>query len=122
MSNRLARTLTELGLKVELSSSLCDIAAERLVVRPLGRFPVIYVEPVVRHGWRIFAKRAFDIVLSCIGLAVSAPLLLVSAVAIKIDSRGPLLFKQKRLGQHGEHFEVLKLRTMVPNAEQLIID
>jgi len=48
--------------------------------------------------------------------------LLVTAIAVKIDSLGPLVFRQKRLGQHGEHFEVLKLRTMVVNAETLMID
>jgi len=121
-SNRLARTLTELGIKVELSSSLCDIASERLVVRPLGRFPVIYVEPVARHGWRMAAKRAFDVVLSSLALIITSPVLVASAIAIKLDTRGPLVFRQKRLGQHGEHFEVLKLRTMVTNAEQMIID
>jgi exopolysaccharide biosynthesis polyprenyl glycosylphosphotransferase len=122
MSNRLARTLTELGIKVELSSSLCDIASERLTVRPLGRHPVIYVEPVARNGWRMTAKRVFDIALSSLGLLLAAPVLTATAIAIKLDSRGPLVFRQKRLGQHGEHFEVLKLRTMVINAEQLIID
>jgi exopolysaccharide biosynthesis polyprenyl glycosylphosphotransferase len=121
-SNRLARSLTELGLKVELSSSLCDIASERLVVRPLGRFPVIYVEPVRRHGWRMAAKRTFDIVVSLGTLIGTSPVLLLAAMAIKVDSKGPVLFRQKRLGQHGEHFDVLKLRTMVTNAEQLIVD
>ena len=51
-SNRLIRALTEHGIHVELSSTLCDIAAHRLTVRPVGRVPMMYVEPVQRTGWR----------------------------------------------------------------------
>ena len=61
-TNRLARDLLDEGIHVELSSTLRDIASQRLTVRPLGRFPVVYVEPVQREGWRRMAKRGFDIV------------------------------------------------------------
>src|SRR3546814_18244141 len=57
-SNRLIRELTDQGTHVELSSTLRDIASHRLTVRPLGRFPVVYVEPVQRQGWRPGANRA----------------------------------------------------------------
>src|SRR5205823_5520085 len=60
-ANQLARRLTEAGVHVELSSGLLDIATARLTVRALGRFPVVYLEPVAHHGWRAVAKRAFDI-------------------------------------------------------------
>lgn len=116
-SNRLTRTLTDAGIHVELSSSLKDIDATRLSVRPLGRFPVVYVEPVRRDGWRSVAKRTFDIVLSLVGILVTAPLLAVAAVAIKATSPGPVLFRQERVGRRGRRFHVLKLRTMVADAE-----
>ncbi|MEZ5227201.1 MAG: hypothetical protein R2710_11130 [Acidimicrobiales bacterium] len=58
-SNRLVRDLVEHGDHVELSSTLIDIDPGRLTVRPLGRFPVVYVEPVMRRGWRAVAKRTF---------------------------------------------------------------
>jgi exopolysaccharide biosynthesis polyprenyl glycosylphosphotransferase len=120
MSNRLTRELTEAGLHVELSSSLCDISAERLFVRPLGRFPVVYVEPVKRDGWQMSAKRMFDLVLSAgLGIAL-APVLVFAALAIKLDSRGPVHFRQRRVGKDGRCFDVLKFRTMVSNAEDLI--
>ncbi len=57
-------------------------------------------------------KRAVDILSGAFGMIVSAPILLVSAVAIKLDSKGPVLFKQKRIGKDGKPFNIYKLRTM----------
>ncbi len=59
-----------------------------------------------------FIKRLIDILLSGIGLIVAAPFYLLIAVAIKIDDPGPVLFRQKRVGIHKSHFEILKFRTM----------
>jgi exopolysaccharide biosynthesis polyprenyl glycosylphosphotransferase len=121
-SNRLTRTLTDAGLHVELSSSLKDIDADRLSVRPLGRFPVVYVEPVRRTGWPQVAKRAFDVGLAATLLVVSTPVLLVAAVAVKVTSPGPVLFRQERVGRRGRRFHVLKLRTMVADAEERLVE
>jgi lipopolysaccharide/colanic/teichoic acid biosynthesis glycosyltransferase len=62
-------------------------------------------------------SRALDIVLATIGLALSAPLLVIVAVAIKLDSRGPVIYRQRRVGKDGRRFEVYKLRTMRPGAD-----
>src|SRR3546814_9905247 len=101
------------------SSDVCSSdLSHRLTVRPLGRFPVVYVEPVQRQGWRPVAKRAFDIVFAGLLMLLTAPVVAVSAVLIKITSPGPVLFRQERIGRNGEPFTVLKLRTMVSDAEQ----
>jgi exopolysaccharide biosynthesis polyprenyl glycosylphosphotransferase len=121
-SNKLIRELVDAGIHVQLSSTLRDIASYRLTVQPLGRFPVVYVEPVVRTGWRRHAKRVFDIVVATGGLLVGAPVLAVAAIAIKATSSGPVLFKQTRVGRDGEPFQVLKLRTMVTDAEAQLAD
>ena len=62
-------------------------------------------------------KRSLDFLLSLIGLIVASFLFLIIAVAIKIDSKGPVIFKQKRLGKNGKEFYIYKFRTMVVNAE-----
>src|SRR4029077_2985215 len=64
-------------------------------------------------------KRTFDLLGASLGLLVTSPLLLVIAVAIKRDSRGPVFFRQLRVGKHGERFHMLKFRTMVPDAEAM---
>ncbi len=64
-------------------------------------------------------RRLIDIVVSAIALLLSAPVLLVAAVAVKLDSRGPAFYRQRRSGLHGVQFDMLKLRTMVDGAEHV---
>lgn len=117
VSNRLLRDLLDAGLHVEMTSGLRDVTPERMTVRPLGRHPVVYLEPTRRLGWRAAAKRTFDVVVASAGLLVLLPVLAVSALAVKLTSRGPVLFRQDRVGRDGRLFAVLKLRTMVVDAE-----
>jgi lipopolysaccharide/colanic/teichoic acid biosynthesis glycosyltransferase len=63
-------------------------------------------------------NRAVDVALAGVGLAVASPALAVAAAAIKLDDRGPVFYRQRRVGQDGREFELLKLRTMVVGAEQ----
>jgi exopolysaccharide biosynthesis polyprenyl glycosylphosphotransferase len=116
-SNRLVRELTHAGIHVELSSTLLDISASRMFVRPLGRFPVVYVEAVKRFGWRTAAKRCFDLVLAVGLLVLTAPVIAASLLAIKLESPGPVFFRQIRVGRDGKPFLLFKLRTMVVDAE-----
>ena len=71
------------------------------------------------HIINLFLKRSFDIVSSCLALIVLSPLFLFIAIAIKIDSPGPVFFKQARRTKDGKVFFMLKFRTMVVNAEQM---
>jgi lipopolysaccharide/colanic/teichoic acid biosynthesis glycosyltransferase len=66
-------------------------------------------------------KRAFDIVLSAIGLAVLSPVLILAAVLVKCDSPGPVLFGQDRVGKHFRKFRLFKLRTMCVNNSAIVI-
>jgi lipopolysaccharide/colanic/teichoic acid biosynthesis glycosyltransferase len=65
------------------------------------------------------ASRALDLLVASLALAVSAPLLAVAAVMIKLESRGPVFYRQRRVGLRGAPFELWKLRTMVPGAEAM---
>ena len=67
----------------------------------------------------LIAKRITDIVCSLVGLIILSPILLCTAIAIKIDSKGPILFKQDRVGKDEEIFSMYKFRSMVVNAEEL---
>lgn len=64
-------------------------------------------------------KRMMDLILSLAALPIVLPILLVASIAIRMDSPGPALFVQTRIGLHGRHFALYKLRTMVANAEEL---
>jgi exopolysaccharide biosynthesis polyprenyl glycosylphosphotransferase len=121
-ANRLVRSLSDQQIHVELSSSLVDIAPERLFVRPVGRFPTLYVEPAPRHGWRAMAKRTFDIVVSSALLIATLPVTIAAALGVKFTSDGPLFFAQTRVGRGGETFPVYKFRTMVVDAEERLAE
>jgi exopolysaccharide biosynthesis polyprenyl glycosylphosphotransferase len=116
-SNRLTRALADHGIHVEMSSTLLDIAVNRITVHALGRFPVMHIQPTQRDGWRSHAKRVFDVCLASVLLVLSAPFFAVSAIAIKLTSRGPVFFSQTRVGRYGQTFTLYKLRTMVRDAE-----
>jgi len=62
--------------------------------------------------YKVFIKRILDVVLSFIGLVLLSPLILLLCILIKLDSKGPILFKQKRIGKDKEYFNILKFRTM----------
>lgn len=67
--------------------------------------------------YRKFGKRTIDTVLSLLALVIMSPLLLITAIAIKLSSHGPVLFKQQRLGLHGKEFTIYKFRSMAVGAE-----
>ena len=67
--------------------------------------------------YRRFGKRLIDTIFSTITLIVLSPLMLLTAVAVKLESKGPAIFKQRRLGLHGKEFDIYKFRSMVQNAE-----
>ena len=65
------------------------------------------------------ASRALDLLVASLALALAAPLLALAAILIKLESRGPVFYRQRRVGRGGEPFELWKLRTMVPGAEAM---
>lgn len=67
--------------------------------------------------YKIF-KRLFDITISMIGLIITSPILLITAIAIKLESSGPIIFKQERLGLNGKVFKIYKFRSMYQGAEK----
>jgi exopolysaccharide biosynthesis polyprenyl glycosylphosphotransferase len=118
-TNRCVRQLADDGFHVQISSTLRDIAPERLTVMPIGTTPALYLNPVHRRGLMSAAKRATDIAISSVGLMLASPVVLLAGIAIRIESRGPVLFRQERAGKGGTTFRIVKLRTMVNNAEEL---
>jgi lipopolysaccharide/colanic/teichoic acid biosynthesis glycosyltransferase len=64
-------------------------------------------------------KRLFDILFSFLGLLITSPILLLVAIAIKLDSRGPVFYRGERIGKKGKPFRIFKFRTMVENAERI---
>jgi exopolysaccharide biosynthesis polyprenyl glycosylphosphotransferase len=82
-----------------------------------GEGPISLLSSPALLGWQLVAKRSLDVTGAVVGLMLFAPLLAVCALAVKLSSPGPILFRQRRVGLGGETFEMLKLRTMVRDAD-----
>jgi Undecaprenyl-phosphate glucose phosphotransferase len=82
-----------------------------------GGLPIISLQGDPMDGWSRVAKRAFDIVFALVAIVLSAPAMLVTALMVKLTSRGPILYKQERMGMDGHTFHILKFRTMRIDAE-----
>lgn len=118
--NNLTRDFLADDLHVHLSSGLRGISARRLRSVPLAHEPLFYLEPVSLSRVNAAVKRAVDLAFASFLLLLTSPLMIAAAIAVKVGDRGPVIFKQTRVGRNGREFEVFKFRTMVPNAEQLL--
>ena len=115
----IVKRLQRRRIHVQVSNGLAGFDVQRLRQLHLAREPMIYLEQARATTFGRVAKRSIDLVVSLVVLTVFSPLLLICALAIKLTDRGPVLFKQTRVGRHGRPFEVYKFRTMVVDAERL---
>jgi exopolysaccharide biosynthesis polyprenyl glycosylphosphotransferase len=100
-----------------VSPGVIDVAGQRLIMRPVSGYPLIHVEKPQYQGAKRFQKRAFDFCFAVAALIAASPILLCAALAIKLTSRGPVFYASERIGLDGEPFTLLKLRTMVADAD-----
>lgn len=113
---------TAAGLHVDIWPGLPGLSTRRVrLSRALGA-PVLSVEPKGGTGWQSVAKRAMDIALTLAVLPLVLPVLLVCALLIKLEDGGPVIYHHRVVGRNGAEITVLKLRTMVPNAAQMMHD
>lgn len=111
--------IESLGIELAISVSLADTGGHRLYLRNSVEQPVLIASlPQYRTGTYV-VKRVLDIILSTLAIVVSSPIMLATAIAIKLDDGGPVLFSQTRIGLHGKPFKMYKFRSMVTNAEEI---
>jgi exopolysaccharide biosynthesis polyprenyl glycosylphosphotransferase len=113
----LLRGCREFGIKVSVLPELFDVMGSAVEIDDVEGVTVLGLNPTVLPKSSAFLKRALDVLLSAAILLASAPLLVLVAVSIKLDSPGPVFFRQERIGRAGSRFTVIKLRTMVRDAE-----
>jgi exopolysaccharide biosynthesis polyprenyl glycosylphosphotransferase len=89
-----------------------------MTVDDLNGLPLLSVRDVALHGWKLSLKRGMDIVGSTIGLVLLSPLLVLTAILIKLESSGPVFFCQERMGLDGRPFPIIKFRSMRQDAEK----
>lgn len=119
---RLAWSLEERNVDLVVSPGILEVAGPRLSIRPVAGMPLLHVERPPLSGARRTVKRLVDSILTIVLCLLVLPVLLAVAVGVRLDSRGPILFWQKRVGAQGEEFNMPKFRTMVADAEAQLSD
>lgn len=116
---RLGWALQGLDLDMLVVPSLTDIAGPRVHMRHVAGLPFVQVEEPQSDRAGGWVKRAFDLVASSIVVLMLSPLLVATALIIWLQDRGPVFYRQTRVGIHGDEFQMVKFRSMIVNAEKM---
>jgi exopolysaccharide biosynthesis polyprenyl glycosylphosphotransferase len=116
---KLIQSCKWLGVRVSIVPTVMDVVGASATVDSIDNVVLLGVPRFGLSRSSETLKRSFDLVTASILLVISAPVLLATAFAVKLDSEGPALFRQKRVGRHGETFTMYKFRSMVVDAERL---
>jgi exopolysaccharide biosynthesis polyprenyl glycosylphosphotransferase len=120
--NELVADLHDLPVKVWVIPDYFSLALHRAKVDEFAGLPMLDLRAPAISDIQRLIKRVFDIVIAAISIAITFPIMVLTAIAIRLDSPGPILLRQKRAGENGKIFEMLKFRTMIANADQLEVE
>ena len=117
----LGRIMNELegtGVRIKIIPDMYDILSGSVKMTSIFGAPLIEVNPQIMPAWQFSVKRLIDIVFSILALVILSPALLVIALAVVLTSKGPIFFRQERIGLGGKPFHIIKFRSMVNDAER----
>ena len=117
--NWLVSTLHDLAVKVWVIPDYFHLALHKAHIEEFAGIPMLDLRAPALSDYQRMVKRVFDLLVTIFLLPVSLLIMLFIAISIKIEDRGPILFRQKRVGENGRMFNMYKFRTMVPEAEEL---
>ena len=113
--------LEDQPVRVRVVPDFLDLAMSRATIEDFNGLPLVGLRDPAIDDFDRVVKRVFDLVLSTLTLLIAWPIMLAIAIAIKLDSKGPALFVQERIGENGQPFNMFKFRSMVVDAEELAI-
>ncbi|MFC6156385.1 sugar transferase [Kribbella jiaozuonensis] len=119
---RLSWALEQRGIELIVSPGIIEVAGPRISVRPVAGLSLLHLERPSVSGGPHLMKAVFDRTVALGFIAVLSPLLIGLALAVKVSSPGPVLFRQQRIGRGGDEFTMLKFRSMYSDAEQRLGD
>lgn len=114
---QLVQACRSLRVAYRVAPDLYQLSFDRVDILQVSGVPLIGPKEVLLRGWNMLLKRSIDVGLVLLSTPLTLPLALLLALLIKLDSRGPVLFRQVRIGKHGRPFSCYKFRTMVRDAE-----
>ncbi|MEO0024844.1 MAG: hypothetical protein RL196_1285 [Actinomycetota bacterium] len=109
------------GTNAELivAPALVDFAGTRINSHPVAGMPFLHVETPSFEGIKYLAKTTFDLIFAVVAFVVVLPIMVVTAIAVWCEDRGPIFYAQERIGQNGKPFKMFKFRSMIVNAESM---
>ena len=113
----LINKLYQFNINIQFTPRLYEILTGKTRIYRYGINPLVNVSEPSMSDWEQSVKRAFDIVFSFFALLLLSPLMLYLAIQIKRDSKGPVIYRQERIGKHGKSFNIFKFRTMYDRSE-----
>jgi exopolysaccharide biosynthesis polyprenyl glycosylphosphotransferase len=116
---RLGWALEQRNVDLLIDPGVIEVAGPRLTLRRASGLPMLHVERPVCSGARYAVKLAVDRLIALVTIALAAPLLLLIALLVTLDSPGPVLYGQRRVGEGGRMFTMLKFRTMCADADAM---
>ena len=116
-AERVYRDLQQVPVDFHLSTGILGVAASRLAVQRFDDVPILGLRRVELTRWQCVVKRFFDVVVAGLLVVVLSPVMLACALAVRLTSPGPVLFRQRRFGKNGRVFWMHKFRSMVVDAE-----
>ncbi len=117
---RLGWGLEETEAELLLAPAMSEIVGPRVRIRPVCGLPLLHMERPELRGIRRLTKEAFDRTAAAFGVLLLLPVLVGVAIAVKVTSRGPVVFRQERVGRDGRNFAMLKFRSMVIDADRML--
>ena len=114
----LIRVAKAAGVQVSVLPRMLEVVGSAVELEDVDGLTMLGVRPFGLSRSSRLLKRVFDVVATSVGLLAAGPIIAVIAVAIRLDSKGPVFFRQVRVGRDGKHFRILKFRSMVVDAEQ----
>jgi exopolysaccharide biosynthesis polyprenyl glycosylphosphotransferase len=115
---KIAKEYSELGVNFKVIPDLYDTLIGRLRVSRISGYPLLDVLPEVENRRYLIYKRLMDVAVSSLGLILLSPITLFIAVVLRLSEKGPVFYRQERIGESGRPFILYKFRSMVPDAEK----
>lgn len=119
MVNSFIRELRKFDVQIKIIPDMYNLVTTSVEFGQINALPYVTLVKTPMRGIGLFFKRSFDVIAAGIGLLIISPILLATAIAIKLDSKGTVFYRQKRIGKNGQIFHMYKFRSMISNADEL---